>query len=404
MREKIWAKLRRIGIGALALTLVLAVGMPVGATTIGALKELIDQQQAEIDHLNENIDEWQDAQDLLQEEIDDLDAELLNTMTTIGLLEDDIVAKQEEIDMAQSEYEAALNTEADQYEALKIRIQMMYEAGNTSYLEAFLAAGGFGDMINRASNIEALYEYDQRLWYEYIAQKEFVAALKASLEEDKAALEADKAVLDEQIVYLDKLLAEKKEASDNFEAQIVRAKQEAAAYKKKIQQEQAQIKKLEEEERKKKLEEERRKAALAAAAAAAQGNSSGSSKVDPSIITSATGSELGKQIAAYGCQFIGNPYVLGGTSLTNGADCSGFTYRIYSDFGYTIPRTSYQQRSAGVGVAYEDAQPGDLVCYDGHVGMYIGNGYIVHASSKKTGIKTSKATYREILAVRRIIQ
>ena len=94
----------------------------------------------------------------------------------------------------------------------------------------------------------------------------------------------------------------------------------------------------------------------------------------------------------------------GGTSLTKGADCSGFTYRIYADFGYNIPRTSFQQRSAGTGVKYENAQPGDLICYDGHVGLYIGGGYIVHASSAKTGIKVSKATYRPILAVRRILK
>ena len=94
---------------------------------------------------------------------------------------------------------------------------------------------------------------------------------------------------------------------------------------------------------------------------------------------------------------------MGGTSLTNGADCSGFTYRVYQEFGYSIPRTSYQQRSAGTGVTYENAQPGDLICYDGHVAMYIGNGMIVHASSAKTGIKVSRAQYRTILAVRRII-
>ncbi|HOO79069.1 MAG TPA: C40 family peptidase, partial [Lachnospiraceae bacterium] len=104
-----------------------------------------------------------------------------------------------------------------------------------------------------------------------------------------------------------------------------------------------------------------------------------------------------------GCQFIGNPYVAGGTSLTNGADCSGFIYSIYKDFGYTVPRTSYALRSAGTEVAYADAQPGDVVCYAGHVALYIGNGMIVHASSARTGIKISRATYREILSVRRLI-
>ena len=93
----------------------------------------------------------------------------------------------------------------------------------------------------------------------------------------------------------------------------------------------------------------------------------------------------------------------GGTSLTNGADCSGFTYRVYQEFGYSIPRTSYAQRSAGVGVSYEEAQPGDLICYENHVALYIGNGKIVHASTERTGIKIGNANYRTILAVRRIV-
>ena len=108
---------------------------------------------------------------------------------------------------------------------------------------------------------------------------------------------------------------------------------------------------------------------------------------------------MGKRLAKYACQYIGNPYVAGGTSLTNGADCSGFTFRIYSDFGYSIPRTSYEQRSCGTGVDYSSAQPGDLICYDGHVAMYIGGGLIVHASTQRTGIKISNANYRPILAV-----
>lgn len=177
---------------------------------------------------------------------------------------------------------------------------------------------------------------------------------------------------------------------------LAQAKQEAAAYKTKVKSLQSQVKKLE--------EEERRKQALAAAQnASTTGKSSYSLKVDVNSIKNATGSELGKNIAVFACQYVGNPYVSGGTSLTNGADCSGFTYAVYKEFGVSLSRTSFSQRSDGVAVEYKDAQPGDLICYSGHVGLYIGNGMIVHASSVKTGIKISYATYRPILAVRRII-
>lgn len=113
---------------------------------------------------------------------------------------------------------------------------------------------------------------------------------------------------------------------------------------------------------------------------------------------------LGRQIADYGLQFVGNPYVYGGTSLTNGADCSGFVQSVYRNFGINLPRTSGEQGACGSAVAsLAEAQPGDLIWYSGHIGIYIGNGQIVHASSAKTGIKVSNAGYRTILSIRRIV-
>ena len=113
----------------------------------------------------------------------------------------------------------------------------------------------------------------------------------------------------------------------------------------------------------------------------------------------------GEDIVEYALQFVGNRYVYGGTSLTKGTDCSGFVMRVYEYFGYNLPRSSYSQRSAGVKVSAEDIQPGDIVCYSGHVAIYIGDGKIVHASNARDGIKISNDyTYRKVLSIRRIIE
>lgn len=162
----------------------------------------------------------------------------------------------------------------------------------------------------------------------------------------------------------------------------------------------------EEEARRLAKEEAARKTAREAAAKAAQSSASkgnASSQSSTASNSQSSSSQSGQDVADYALQFVGNPYVYGGTSLTKGADCSGFVQSVYANFGVSLPRTSSEQRSAGYAVdGISNAQAGDLVCYSGHIGIYIGDGKIVHASSAKTGIITSKADYRKILAVRRI--
>ena len=164
--------------------------------------------------------------------------------------------------------------------------------------------------------------------------------------------------------------------------------------------------KAEEEARLAKEEAEReaaRKAAEAAQRKNAKKKGSGKGSSGGGASYSAPGSSTGSAVANYALQFVGNPYVYGGSSLTNGTDCSGFVMSVYRNFGVSLPHSSGADRSVGYGVGgVENAQPGDIICYSGHVGIYIGNGQIVHASTARTGIKVSNVSYRSVLAVRRI--
>ncbi|RKJ43930.1 hypothetical protein D7X98_14230 [bacterium 1XD8-76] len=387
----------------------------VQAVTIEELQRQIQESQSYLNSENATISGLQDEQDLIEEEIEDTEAELVNLYTEIGVLEDQIAEKESsiaekeaEIEVAQAEYEEAEAEERRQYEAMKERIRFTYEQGESSYIELLLSSGSFSELLNRAEFIEEVSAYDDRMLEEYQAIKQKVADLKAKLEadrqilvEEKEALEADKATLAKQQSYLNGILAQKKAVSANYDAEIAEAKNRAAQYKQQIAADTKKIQQIQEEERRRLAEQN------------SSGGGTKNTKPNPNaantiaaaqaIVAQSGGSSNGKSIANYACQFIGNPYVSGGTSLTNGADCSGFIYALYKDYGYRVPRTSWQLREVGTGVSYSEAQPGDIVCYEGHVGMYIGGGMIVHASTQRTGIKVSNAQYRPILTVRRVM-
>lgn len=376
-------------------------GMVALATSIGDVQNQINKTQNQLKDINDLISDLEESQELVYEMIDDLNAEIVNTMTSIGMKEDNIKEKEEEIerkkadiDEVHSAYDAALVREEEQYEAMVNRIRYIYENNNSSVLSYYLESSDISSLLSQPEYVEKVYDHDQNLMDDYTATKNLVQEMWNQLEKEKMGLEnariqleTDRASLQAQKSDLDKLLAQKKQESSNYESEIAKANQEAATAKKRLQQEEQQLKQLQ-------AQQSRPNAA------------SGSYNVtafDASVIDNAAGSDLGKKIAKYACQYIGNPYVSGGTSLTNGADCSGYIYKVYQDFGYTVPRTSYELRSSGKSVSYDQAQPGDIICYDGHVGIYVGSGYIVHASSAATGIKVSRATYRSIVDVRRII-
>ena len=423
--------------------LFLLTAEPVLATTISGLQEDIKRNQSQLNSVNKEIAGYQDAQEGVEEEISDLDAEMVALLTDINLIQEAIDDKEEDIANTQVAYDAAVAEKDEQYESMKIRIKFMYEKGDESYLQLFLGAQSMSDMMNKAHYIEQLYEYDRTLLEQYEATVQQVAQLWDQLEEEKSELVTSKTEMEEQQAYVNEVLEQKKQEYENYSPVLAKAKREAAAYTAKIKQETAQIRKLEEEERKRREEEERRRKEeeerkrreeeerRRAEEAAAESQQGGGSENDDSSVSEertedsgeaessgdsgssgsdassnnpvSSGGGKGQEIARFACQFIGNPYVAGGTSLTNGADCSGFVLAVYKNFGYSLPRSSYAQSGAGRAVSYAEAQPGDIIYYGGHVGIYIGNGQIVHASTERTGIKITSATYRSIITVRRIV-
>ena len=367
--------------------------------------------QSQLDSVNDQINDLSGEKDDVDAQISELTGQIAEIMASVSLLEDEIADTQVQIEQAQKDYDEAKAKEEAQYHAMKKRIQYLYEKGETSYLELLMEAKSWADMLNKAEYVQEIYTYDRKMLDNYAATVQKVAQLKESLEEQKSELEASEYELEQEKDSLQVSLDEQKELAADYEVQLAKAKQEAAAYKAKIKQQNAEIQKLASQEAARKAEEEARKreeeaqkkkqnsqSAQNSSNGTATASSGGAKTVPPKI-----GGGSGSDIAQYACQFVGNPYVPGGTSLTNGADCSGFTQSVYRVYGYSIPRNSSSQRSAGREVSYEEAQPGDLICYAGHVAIYLGNGRIVHASSVKTGIKYGNATYKPILSVRRIV-
>ncbi len=373
--------------------------------TIGEVQESIDHQKEVIEGINDEIDSLTTEQDILLEQMDDLNAELINVMTSIDLLKDEIAQKELDIKVIQQEYEAAKKVEEQQREAMKVQVKMMYEGGKTTWFNQIIKSSSFADILNNLTYTESVLDYNNHMLEKYEAAKNHVHDLWDELEAEKKNLQNQKKDLEDQKKYCDELMAQLKAESDNYDALIVQAQKKAKEAKAVLQAEQKELKKLKDEEKRRKEEERRRQEEERRRQEAL--NKTYETTNYTQIVDGAGGSDVGKKIAKYGLQYVGNKYVYGGTSLTDGVDCSGFTYRVYEAFGYSLPRTSYAQRSSGREVSYDNAQPGDLILYSGHVGIYIGDGYIVHASSSKPypqgGIKVNKATYRKIIGVRRIV-
>lgn len=442
----------------LAMALLMC-GTQVISVSASREEELREEQawtSQQLDATYARMDELWAAKQQLESEIATLDANLVDVMVSIDVLKNDISAKEVDIVRTKQDLGKAQKARDKQYEAMKKRIQYLYEkGGDDAWFQMMMNAENLADLLTRAEYTQKMYDQDRKSLEKYVNTIEEVKKLQTKYESEQAELEEMKASYEEQSVVLQNEIDARRASSANCDAEIAYAQQQATEYANLIAEQQAEIERLEaeriaaEEAARRAAEEE---AARLAAEQAAQEEAEGESEEvqydeDGNVIEDTENSEeeyteegessedveydeygnvidtdntvseeeyesqdtpsysgAGSSVVDYATQFVGNPYVWGGTSLTGGADCSGFTQSVYANFGVSIPRTSYEQQNAGYEVPYSEAQPGDLICYGGHVAIYMGNGQIVHASNSRDGIKISNdATYRTILSVRRLV-
>ena len=364
-----------------------------------------------------------------------MEEELVRLLALKDILESDMEELKTQIQGADRDYRQAEEKRQRQYDILKKRIQFLYEEGDITYLDILLKAKNIGDVVSQTEYFRQLYEYDQEIIQRYEKLKQEAAGKKELLEEKQSQLEVMEEENESQQKELEGFIEARKTESSSFALELEEAQARAAQAAGEVirKTEEIRILRARQEEERIRQEKERirqeqesagREPGSAGQASGAAGREPGAAGWEPGAagrepggagresggagtasgrpVKSIGGTEFGRNVADYALQFVGNPYVYGGTSLTGGTDCSGYTQSVYRHFGVSIPRTSGEQAGFGREIPYEEMEPGDLVCYSGHVAMYIGGGRIVHASSRKEGIKVSNdPAYRTIVSMRR---
>ena len=366
------------------------------------------QAEQDLKDKKNEINGLKDQQQITADDIKNKSAKLDEILAAQKKLQTDITSKQAEIEQNQKDLAAAQEKQQEQYDAMKKRIQFMYEnSAEDNIWTAIIESNGITDMLNRIEYVSDVYDSDRALMDSYQAAVEQVKEIGTKLDNDMNELTAMQDDYEKQQADVEAAIVALENQKEQYASQIAQAQQQADNYQNIIT---AQGKIIQEQE------------AAAAAAAAARANSSSSNSSydgggagkggsiagdyaagggkNPGASTGVSGSS----VVSYAMQFVGNPYVWGGNSLTNGVDCSGFVHEVYAHFGISTPRYSQAFKSVGQAVSFDNIQPGDVVVYPGHVAIYAGGGVIVEAQSTKAGITANRSVQcHTILAIRRLV-
>lgn len=362
------------------------------------------QAEQDLKDKKNEINGLKDQQQTTADDIKNKSAKLDEILAAQKKLQTDITSKQAEIEQNQKDLAAAQEKQQEQYDAMKKRIQFMYEnSAEDNIWTAIIESNGITDMLNRIEYVSDVYDSDRALMDSYQAAVEQVKEIGTKLDNDMNELTAMQDDYEKQQADVEAAIVALENQKEQYASQIAQAQQQADNYQNIIT---AQGKIIQEQE----------------AAAAARANSSSSSSSydgggagkggsiagdyaagggkNPGASTGVSGSS----VVSYAMQFVGNPYVWGGNSLTNGVDCSGFVHEVYAHFGISTPRYSQAFKSVGQAVSFDNIQPGDVVVYPGHVAIYAGGGVIVEAQSTKAGITANRSVQcHTILAIRRLV-
>lgn len=367
------------------------------------------QAEQDLKDKKNEINGLKGQQQITADDIKNKSAKLDEILAAQKKLQTDITSKQAEIEQNQKDLAAAQEKQQEQYDAMKKRIQFMYEnSAEDNIWTAIIESNGITDMLNRIEYVSDVYDSDRALMDSYQAAVEQVKEIGTKLDNDMNELTAMQDDYEKQQADVEAAIVALENQKEQYASQIAQAQQQAENYQNIIT---AQGKIIQEQE------------AAAAAARANSSSSSGSSSSssydgggagnggiasdyaagggkNPGASTGVSGSS----VVSYAMQFVGNPYVWGGNSLTNGVDCSGFVHEVYAHFGISTPRYSQAFKSVGQAVSFDNIQPGDVVVYPGHVAIYAGGGVIVEAQSTKAGITANRRVQcHTILAIRRLV-